>query len=111
MAKISLLLLVLVLFAFLHAYEAHRIGKFDEGLQKDLQAEAMMEEDLKAKKTSIQGLNSEMKTLSKSEQTLKQLGNDYKKDTDEAPYGKKLKKFSRLVKAKGVLGKKRNLHP
>ncbi|KAG2318306.1 hypothetical protein Bca4012_069417 [Brassica carinata] len=108
MAKISLLLLVVVLFASLQAYEAHRIGKFDEGLQKDLHnAEAMIEDDLKAKKTSIQGLKSEVKTLSKSEQTLKQLGNDYKKDTDEAPYEKKLKKFSRMVKVKEAIGKKK----
>ncbi|CAF2371511.1 uncharacterized protein LOC103850085 [Brassica rapa] len=108
MAKISLLLLVVVLFSSLQAYEAHRIGNFDKGLEKDLHnAEAMIEEDLKAKKTSTQGLKSEVTTLSKSEQKLKQLGNDYKKDTDEAPYGKKLKKFSRLVKVKEVLGKKK----
>ncbi|KAF8049780.1 hypothetical protein N665_2118s0010 [Sinapis alba] len=83
------------------------MGKFDEGLEKDLhKAEAMIEEDLKAKKTSIQSLKFEVQTLSKSEQTLKQVGNDhYKKDTDEAPYGKKLKKFSRIVKIKKSPGK------
>ncbi|CAH8313284.1 unnamed protein product [Eruca vesicaria subsp. sativa] len=108
MAKISLLLFVVALFASLHAYEAHRMGKFNEGLEKDLhKAEAMIEEDLKAKKSSIQGLKSEVKTLSKSEQTLKQLGNDYKKDTDEAPYGKKLKRFSRIVKIKDAPAKKK----
>ncbi|KAF8092323.1 hypothetical protein N665_0417s0020 [Sinapis alba] len=99
MAKISLLLFVVALVASLHAYEAHRMGKFDEALEKDLhKAEALIEEDIKATKTSIQGLTSEMKTLSKSEEMLNQLGKDYKKDMDVAPYGKKLRTFSRAAK-------------
>ena len=99
MAKISLMLFVVALVASLHAYEAHRTGKFDEALEKDLhRAEALIEEDLKATKTSIQGLTSEMKTLSRSEETLNQLGKDYKKDMDVAPYGNKLRSFSRAAK-------------
>ncbi|CAH2055348.1 unnamed protein product [Thlaspi arvense] len=91
MAKISLLLLVVALVASLHAYEARRVGKFDEALEKDLhKAEAIVEKDLKAKKMSIQGLSSEVKTLSKSEEMLKQLGNDVKT----------LKKFSRIAHLK-----------
>ncbi|ESQ49931.1 hypothetical protein EUTSA_v10021764mg [Eutrema salsugineum] len=108
MAKISLLLFVVALFASLHAYEAHRIGKFDEALEKDLRkAEAMIEEDLKAKKMSIQGLTTEVKTLSKSEKMLNQLGDDYRKDVNLAPYEKKLKKFSRIVNLKKAPEKKK----
>lgn len=112
MAKISFLLFAMVLVASLHAYEAHRVGRF---LEEDLQkADAMNEEDLKAKETSDQGLPSEVETLSKSEQTPSQLENDYKKDMDvapalapalapvlapaPAPYEKKLKNFNRLVR-------------
>ena len=99
MAKISSLLFVMALLTSLHAYEAHRMGKFDEALEKDLhKAEAQIEEDLKATKTNIQGLTSEMKTLSKSEEMLNQLGKDYKKDMDVDPYGKKLRTFSKAAK-------------
>lgn len=101
MAKISFLLFVVALIAFLNVYEARRVVKIDEALANDLlKAEAMIEEDLKAKKTSIQDLSSEVKTLSKSEHMLNQLGDAYKKNMDLAPYEKKLKKFSRVVKVK-----------
>ncbi|KAG2273393.1 hypothetical protein Bca4012_086042 [Brassica carinata] len=99
MGKISLLLFAMALVASLHVYEAHRMGRFDEALEKDFhKAEALIEEDLNATKKSIQGLTSEMKTLSKSEEMLNQLGKDYKKDMDVAPYGKKLRTFSRAAK-------------
>lgn len=101
MAKISFLLFVVALIAFLHAYEARHIVNFGEAFEKDLQkAEAMIKEDLKAKKMNIQSLTSVVKTLSKSEKMLNELGNASKKDMDLAPYEKKLKKFSRIITLK-----------
>ncbi|KAL1211325.1 hypothetical protein V5N11_023349 [Cardamine amara subsp. amara] len=93
MAKISFLIFVVALIAFLHAYEAHRVGSFREALGKDLhKAETMIEKDLKAKKANIQGLKSEVKTLSKSEVVLKEL--------EKALNEKKLRKFSRTINMK-----------
>ncbi|KAG7575616.1 hypothetical protein ISN45_Aa03g000940 [Arabidopsis thaliana x Arabidopsis arenosa] len=101
MAKISFVLFAVVLMAFLHAYEARKVVNFGEAFEKDLQkAEAMIAEEVKAKKTNIRGLTSEVKTLSKSEVMLKDLGNAYKKDMDLRPYEKKLKNFSRVVALK-----------
>lgn len=97
MAKISFVLFAVALIAFLHAYEARKVVNVGEAFEKDLQkAEAMIAEEVKAKKTNIQGLTSEVKTLSKSEVMLKDLGNAYKKDMDLRPYEKKLKNFSRI---------------
>ncbi|KFK37585.1 hypothetical protein AALP_AA3G002300 [Arabis alpina] len=108
MAKVSFLLFVVALIAFLHAYEARHVVKTDEALANDLhKAEAMIKEELKVKKTSIHDLSSEVKTLSKSEHMLNQLGDAYKKNMDLAPYEKKLKNFSRVVNVKKAPVKKK----
>ncbi|CAA7038656.1 unnamed protein product [Microthlaspi erraticum] len=87
MAKISFFLFALVLIASLHAYEAHRVGRF-------------LEEDLKAKKTSDQGLPSQVETLSNSEQmpSAPVLAPELAPTLApaQAPSEKKLKKFNRL---------------
>ncbi|KAG7623578.1 hypothetical protein AtNW77_Chr3g0155401 [Arabidopsis thaliana] len=112
MAKISFVLFVVALIAFLHAYEARKVVNLGEAFEKDLhKAEAMIAEELKAKKTNIQGLKSEVKTLSKSEVMLKDLGNAYKKDMDLRPYEKKLKNFSRIVALKKAPMKNNNKKP
>ncbi|XP_010485522.1 PREDICTED: uncharacterized protein LOC104763835 [Camelina sativa] len=101
MAKISFLLFAMALIAFLHAYEARHLAKFDEAFVKEMhKAEAMIEEEVKAKRMNIQGLTSEVKTLSKSKVVLSELGTAHKKDMNLKPYEKKLKKISRVTTLK-----------
>ncbi|XP_010463552.1 PREDICTED: uncharacterized protein LOC104744235 [Camelina sativa] len=112
MAKISFLLFAMALIAFLHAYEARHLAKFDEAaFVKDLhKAEAMIEKEVKAKRIDIQGLTSEVKTLSKSKVVLSELGTAHKKDMNLKPYEKKLKKISRVTtvkKAPAAVAKKK----
>ncbi|CAN8269805.1 unnamed protein product [Cochlearia groenlandica] len=98
MGKISLLLFVVALIAIFKANECHRVGKFKDGaLEKDLhKAEKMIEEDMKAKQKSIDGL----KRLNSSEQMLKQLGSAYKKDMNLSTFEHGLKRFNRTVNIK-----------
>ncbi|EOA32120.1 hypothetical protein CARUB_v10015371mg [Capsella rubella] len=101
MAKISFLLFAVALMAFLHAYEARHVVNLGESFEKDLhKAEARIKEELKAKKMNIRGLTSEVKTLSKSEVVLNELGDAYKKDKNLKPYEKKLKNFSKIINLK-----------
>ncbi|KAG2295313.1 hypothetical protein Bca52824_041982 [Brassica carinata] len=78
MAKIALLLFVMAILVSLHANEAHH-----------------------PKKKSIQGLTSEMKPLSKSEQVL---NNNLEKDHNKK---NKLKRFRRVTKIKRAPARKR----
>ncbi|WZY83183.1 hypothetical protein YC2023_029567 [Brassica napus] len=108
MAKIALLLFVMVILVSLHANEAHH-RKGDPAPEKDLTA----------KKKSIQGLTSEVKPLSKSEQVLnnnlekdhnkkKVLSKkDQKKKLDSMAYAQKLRRFRRVTKIKRAPARKR----
>lgn len=100
MAKISFVLLVIALIAFLHVSEAHRSLHFDEQvLENDLdQAKNLIEEDLKEKETSIKHLEDEVHMLTKSDHMLSELGDAYKNGRNIAPFGKRLKKFNRRIK-------------
>ena len=119
MAKFGLLLFAVALLVSIHANEAHRKGEFDAALEKDLhKAETMIQKDLQAKKKSNQVLASEVKSLSKSEQMLNNLGKDHKKKNmlskkdlkkklDLIANAQKLKKFSRVTKIKKAPARKR----
>ncbi|XP_018490116.1 uncharacterized protein LOC108860762 [Raphanus sativus] len=107
MAKIALLLFVMAILVSLHANEAHH-RKGDPAREKDLTA----------KKKSIQGLTSEVKSLSKSEQVVNNIEKDHnknkmlskkdhKKKLDSMAYAQKLKKFRRVTKIKRVPARKR----
>ncbi|KAL0717808.1 hypothetical protein Bca4012_067130 [Brassica carinata] len=106
MAKIALLIFVMAILVSLHANEAHH-RKGDPALVKDLTA----------KKKSIQGLPSEVKSLSKSEQVLnnpekdhnkkKMLSRkDHNKKLDSMAYAQKLKRFRRVTKIRRAPARK-----
>ena len=107
MAKIALLLFVMAIMVSLHANEAHH-RKGDPAREKDLTS----------KKKSIQGLTSEVKSSSKSEQVLNNLEkdhnkkktlskNDLKKKLDSMAHAQKLKQFRRVTKIKRAPARKR----
>ncbi|VVA96099.1 unnamed protein product [Arabis nemorensis] len=100
MAKISFVLLVIALIAFLHVSEAHRSLHFEEQvLENDLdEAKNLIEEDLKEKETSIKHLEDEVHMLTKSDHMLSELGDAYKNGKNLAPLGKRLKRFNRRIK-------------
>ncbi|ESQ49930.1 hypothetical protein EUTSA_v10021762mg [Eutrema salsugineum] len=100
MAKISFVLLIVALIAFLHVSEANRSIKLDEQvLENDLhEARDLIEEDLKEKETNIKNLETEVSMLTKSEMMLIQLGEAYKSGKSLEPFGKRLKKFNRRIK-------------
>ena len=107
MAKIALLLCVMAILVSLHANEAHH-RKGDPAREKDIAA----------KKRSIQGLTSEVKSLSKSEQVLNNFEKDHnnknmlskkdlKKKLDSIASAQKLKQFRRVTKIKRAPTRKR----
>lgn len=109
MAKISFVLLIVVLIAFLHVSEAHRSINLNEdrkkinvtegGLEDDLhEAKDLIEKDLKTKETDIKKLEREVSLLNKSEVMLDQLGDAYRNGKSLEPFGKKLKKINRMIR-------------
>lgn len=100
MEKISFVLLVVVLIAFVHVSEAQSSKEGEEKvIEKDLhEAKDLIEDDLKEKEKNIKRLESEVNMLTKSEKMLNDIGEAYKNGTSLEPYGKKLKKFNRKVK-------------
>lgn len=100
MAKISFVLLVVALIAFLHVSEAHRSIHFNEEvLVNDLdEAKNLIEEDLNEKETNIKNLENEVSMLTKSEVMLSELGDAYKNGKNLAPFGRRLKRFNRRIK-------------
>lgn len=100
MEKISFVLLVVVLIAFVHVSEAQSSKEGEEKvIEKDLhEAKDLIEDDLKEKEKNIKRLESEVNMLTKSEKMLNDIGEAYKNGESLEPYGKKLKKFNRKVK-------------
>ncbi|CAN8260729.1 unnamed protein product [Cochlearia groenlandica] len=101
MAKVSIVLLLVALVAYVQVSEAYLTSNVDEQevLENDIQkAKDLIGEAIKEKQGTIKDLENVVTLLTKSEMMLTQLGEAYKNGKNLKPYGKKLTKFNTRIK-------------